>query len=55
MLSVNHLIVAQASPLLAPLLSLKRAAGTLGTIADAEVKHRRVCGGVCVGVGGGTV
>lgn len=40
MFSVNHCIVSQASPTLAPLLNAKRRAGWVGTLAEAELRHR---------------
>lgn len=40
MFSVNHFIVSQTNLHVVPVLHLKRELGTLGTLAEAEFKHR---------------
>lgn len=56
MFGANYFIVSQTNPRVVPLLNLKRALGTTGTLAEAEIKHRCVwlvcvCVWVCLGGG----
>lgn len=40
MFSVNHCIVSQTDPRVVPLLNIKKHMGTVGQLAEAELKHR---------------
>ena len=53
MFSANYLIVSQTNPRVVPLLNARRALGTAGTLAEAELKHRwaGLASCCCAGVG----
>ena len=40
MFGVNHFILSQTSPTIVPLLNARLHAGWVGTVAEAELKHR---------------